>query len=190
MAFAKGYKPWNKGKTGIKTSNKGYKHSEATRIQMSKTRIERGILPPNRKGIPHTIDHKRKIGEANKKAYSSLILRQQISDRQKGSKAYWWKGGITALRNQIRQCFKYRLWRSDVFHKNDFTCQICSKRGGRLSADHYPKSFSAILDDNKIKSLEEAENCEEFWDINNGRTLCYPCHFKTENYGGKSRKKK
>ena len=46
------------------------------------------------------------------------------------------------------------------------------------------------MEENNIKTLEEAENCEELWNINNGRTLCYPCHYKTDNYGGACKKGK
>jgi len=87
-----------------------------------------------------------------------------------------WKGGVTPLMLQIRHCFEYRQWRSDIFTKDDFTCQKCKVRGGKLEADHYPKKFSTIFHENKIKSLEEALSCEEFWNINNGRTLCKKCH--------------
>lgn len=53
---------------------------------------------------------------------------------------------------------------------------MCNIRGGKLEADHCPKSFSEIFRENKIQSLEDALNCEELWDINNGRTLCKNCH--------------
>lgn len=90
-----------------------------------------------------------------------------------------WKGGIAKINNIIRSCFEYRQWRSDIFHKNNFTCQICFVRGGTyLNADHYPKMFSEIIESNEIKSLEDALNCQELWDINNGRTLCKSCHKK------------
>jgi len=36
-----------------------------------------------------------------------------------------------------------------------------------------------------INSLEEALNCEELWNVNNGRTLCRKCHNKTKTYGRK-----
>ena len=83
-----------------------------------------------------------------------------------------WKGGITPLRKVIRCCFEYRQWRSDVFTRDNFTCILCGVRGGYLEADHYPKMFSTIFYEYKISSLEGALNCEEFWNINNGRTLC------------------
>lgn len=92
---------------------------------------------------------------------------------------HWsWKGGITKLNSLIRRCFKYRNWRLDIFKRDDWTCKICSNKGGALNADHYPKLFSEITKEYNIKSLNEAFNCEELWDINNGRTLCVDCHIK------------
>lgn len=98
-----------------------------------------------------------------------------------GEKHYNWKGGITSLELQIRHLFEYRQWRSDIFTRDDFTCQECSKRGGNLEAHHCPKSFSEIMKEYKIITLKQALNCEELWNINNGKTLCQRCHNKTKS---------
>jgi len=34
-------------------------------------------------------------------------------------------------------------------------------------------------------SVEEAKDCSELWDTDNGRTLCHPCHKLTDTYGWK-----
>lgn len=100
----------------------------------------------------------------------------------KAGKQHWhWKDGLTSLTVKIRNCFEYRQWRSDIYHRDGFVCQICGGRSGLgkrvpLNADHYPKLFSVIIKEHDIKTLEEALNCEELWDINNGRTLCEKCH--------------
>jgi len=86
-----------------------------------------------------------------------------------------WRGGITSLRKSIRTCFKYRLWRSDVFTRDDYTCQKCGVRGCYLHA-HHIKSFKKIIEEYKIKTLYQAYECAEFWNINNGMTLCKKCH--------------
>lgn len=39
---------------------------------------------------------------------------------------------------------------------------------------------------NTIKPVRT--NPELILDVNNGRTLCKPCHIKTDSYGGKARK--
>ena len=91
---------------------------------------------------------------------------------------------------KIRHCFKYRQWRSDIFTRDDYTCQICSKRdGGIIHADHYPKRFADIFHENKIISLEQALEYEEFWNLNNGRTLCKEYHRKTDTWGMKGKRK-
>jgi len=84
---------------------------------------------------------------------------------------------------QIRKSVEYRNWRTLVFERDDYICQLCKKRSGNLIADYYPKTFSTILLVNKVKTLEEARKCLELWDINFGRTLCTSCHYKTETFG-------
>jgi len=85
---------------------------------------------------------------------------------------------------RIRKSFKYRQWRSDIFTRDSFTCQDCGLHSGLgktvyLEA-HHIKQFSKIIEENNIKILEQALNCEELWNINNGRTLCKKCHNKTK----------
>ncbi len=38
-----------------------------------------------------------------------------------------WKGGITPLVTKIRNSDKYIQWRTDVFVRDSFTCQIVGK---------------------------------------------------------------
>ena len=45
--------------------------------------------------------------------------------------------------------------------------------------------MSVIIVKNKIKTYEEAMRCAALWKLNNGRTLCRPCHYKTDTYGSK-----
>lgn len=107
--------------------------------------------------------------------------KKKLSTAKKGSKHPNWKGGITSLNHQIRICFKMRQWSSDIFTRDNFTCQNCFKKGCYLHA-HHVKPFALILRENNIKNLEEALNCVELWNINNGQTLCEICHKKTDSY--------
>jgi len=61
-----------------------------------------------------------------------------------------------------------REWRIAVFERDNYTCQLCGVRGGRLQADHI-KPF---------KAFPELRH-----DLSNGRTLCVPCHKTTPTYG-------
>jgi len=110
--------------------------------------------------------------------------------------------GRTPLRSTIRCLEEYNNWRTFVFKRDNYTCQDCgSKIGGSLVA-HHIMAFSDILAaflkkyDN-FSVMEDKETLvrlstkyEPFWDINNGKTLCEDCHFKTDNYGAKSKKRR
>lgn len=113
--------------------------------------------------------------------------RENISKAIRGKKHWAWKGGRRSLRPIIQSCYKSRDWRKNIFERDNYTCVLCGARGGKLNVDHYPKAFAYILDDYNIQSLDDALNCPELWDTNNGRTLCVDCHRKTDNYGSKAR---
>lgn len=98
----------------------------------------------------------------------------QLSTRGKNNNR--WKGGITTLNQQIRHCVEYKLWRSNIFEREDWTCKFCKKRGGWLEVDHYPKGFAEIMSEYKIDTYEKAQQCKELWNEENGRVLCKKCH--------------
>lgn len=78
-----------------------------------------------------------------------------------GENQWNWKGGISLLNKQLRKTVEYEEWRKAVFERDNYSCQNCEVTGGYLEADHI-KPFSLFP--------------ELRTDINNGRTLCKPCH--------------
>jgi hypothetical protein len=146
-------------------------HTEATKEKIRK----------KLKGGKFTDDHKRNISLSHKGQKQWNTGKTKYDDeriaKHSGANCNFWKGGTMSLTLQIRKTFKYRQWVSDVFMRDDFTCQDCGVRGGKLEA-HHIKLFSKILKDNKITTFEQTLNCEELWNINNGRTLCRKCHWK------------
>ena len=155
-------------------SHKGKHHSPSTEFKKD----QKGT----NLGRKFSIEYKRKLSEAHKGKILPIEQRKKISASHKArrEKSHLWKGGITPMVLLIRSCFAYRQWRSDVFTRDDYTCQQCGVRGTYLEADHYPKMFTIIFKENNIKSIEQALECAEFWNINNGRTLSRSCHDKTK----------
>ena len=91
-----------------------------------------------------------------------------------------WKGGTTKLRDRIRNSKKYRRWRKSVFERDNYTCQKCKKRGGKLCV-HHKKSFADILA-KLTKNYFVIMRNNELWNRENGETQCIKCHKKTKNY--------
>lgn len=92
-----------------------------------------------------------------------------------GKDAVGYKNGRTSLYSSIRRLFEYRQWRSDVFTKDEFTCQDCGETTKRLNA-HHIISFYDIVERYEIVTSQQAIDCAELWNINNGVTLCKECH--------------
>ena len=195
---------WKEGK--MKSSMLGKHHSEETKKKMSKVRLERkkrlGYInsPETRKKMskafkgrklseeikrklskvlkgkkkpPFTEEHKRKISEGGK------IPRPWM----RGENSPRWKGGTSELSKRIKNSFKYKKWREAIFQRDNWTCQRCGKRGGIILHPHHKKSLASILEENNVKTLEDALNCEALWNINDGITLCRNCHKRTNTYG-------
>lgn len=95
----------------------------------------------------------------------------------KGENNHLWKGGITPLHEQIRKSDRYKKWRLSVFKKDSFVCQDCGQAHKNLNA-HHLKEFTLILQENNITTIEQALQCQELWNVENGITLCGDCHIE------------
>ncbi len=80
-----------------------------------------------------------------------------------GSKSVAWRGGLTQHTKQIRRGLDYREWHRAVLVRDNFTCQACGKRGGKLQVDHIKPI--ALYPDLRL-------------DLSNGQALCPLCHQK------------
>lgn len=149
-----------------------YTRTENTRKKMSVARMG---MPSPRKGVHLSDATKQKVREARlgKKFSTEARLKMSISQKRrvKEGRHHLWKGGITPLNMKIRHSVEYKLWRESVFARDKYTCIWCKDdKGGNLEADHI-KPFSLFP--------------ELRFAIDNGRTLCKPCHKKTNTWGYK-----
>ena len=154
-----------------------YKNPEIRNAKISETMKGKKFLYRKRK--PLSEETKKKIGLANSislkgKKHSEATRARMKKSARRGELNNKWKGGITSINEKIRKSLRYKEWRISVFERDNYTCQICKKRGVRLQADHI-KPFSLFP---RLR-----------FDLINGRTLCKPCHINTDTYGGKLRQK-
>lgn len=122
-------------------------------------------------GKGHSPETKAKIAKAN-------------HGRFRGPNGSNWQGGKTRLSALIRNSDPAVRWRKQVFERDKHICQACGKKGGDLQADHI-HPLALLIDTYKVTNLDEAFRCIAIWDLNNGRTLCVPCHKETPSFAGK-----
>lgn len=98
--------------------------------------------------------------------------------KRTGAESPNWKGGVTPINKLIRKSATYKLWRTSIFERDNYTCVWCGLNSGG--------GKSVILHADHIKPF--AYFPELRFAIDNGRTLCIDCHKTTDTYAGKALK--
>ena len=83
----------------------------------------------------------------------------------------------------IRQLSKYKSWRKLCFERDGGTCVLCKRKDRSMHVDHFPSPLGLLLKKHDVRTREQARECKELWDLKLGRTLCIPCHRKTDSWG-------
>jgi len=87
----------------------------------------------------------------------------KIEDKKHPS---WIDGGQHEKEQQrLRHTSEWKRWRTLVFERDKYTCQLCGQRGGLLHPHHV-----------KMRKY----NPELIYDVYNGITLCGRCHMKED----------
>lgn len=129
------------------------------------------------KRSPLSDETRRKMSEMRKgKALPHFFMKKPwLSEKQRGENNPNWRGGTSSIRDVIRKTEKYDAWRISIFVRDNRTCLNCGGRNKEIEA-HHINTFADIIHENKIKTLEDALNCDLLWDVSNGVTLCKDCH--------------
>lgn len=77
---------------------------------------------------------------------------------------------------EIRKIGLYEQWRRRVFERDGYKCANGCE--DNYVEAHHKKTFDSILQEHGIDTLDEALECEELWNTDNGVTLCKTCHKK------------
>jgi len=161
--------PWNKGLTKSDPRVKKYhENSVKTRLKEGSYKANSGTFEKGQTRAHYPKGRKNPKGAEKRRG----IFRGKYNPA--------WKGGITKFSQIIRTSDKYIEWRNAVYKRDNWTCQNCGKRCKRklsifLEA-HHKKKFSKILEENNIRTFEQAMQCKELWELDNGKTLCRKCH--------------
>ena len=94
-------------------------------------------------------------------------IRQRLdlekSKDTRGPNHWNWKGGITPANQKARNSKFAHEWRKAVFERDNYTCQMCGKHGGKLNA-HHIKHWAKFPGERFV--------------LDNGITFCEECHKK------------
>lgn len=72
--------------------------------------------------------------------------------------------GMTKEYRKYTQSMEHKEWRKSLFERDNYTCKLCGKKGGKIHPHHI------------FKKTEYKQFRSQLW---NGITLCADCHKKT-----------
>lgn len=125
--------------------------------------IKKGELNTNWKGgKPSCMECGNKVSTYHGKRCADCWA-QYLSDNLTGENNHNWNGGTSSWQSKLRGSPLWRKWREFVFKRDDYKCLDCGD-GGYLEPHHI---IPLRVDSTKV------------YEINNGITLCRPCHQKT-----------
>jgi 5-methylcytosine-specific restriction endonuclease McrA len=149
--------------------------SDAARAKVSAARKGKAtttgrILPKSQKDNISKALRGRTLTDEHKAAIRETVIKKGIqppADRKvlRGPEHPCWKGGHSPARQADYRNPAYIAFRRAVQERDDWTCQSCGKRGGRIEVHH-------------IKSWAEHPGLR--YEPSNGQALCRPCHNQTK----------
>ncbi len=153
---------------------KDYKHSEETKLKMSKRRkewLQTHEHPRGGKAIPAETRARmasdlsklwKRVGHPKGMAgkHHSGETKRKMSLTKQGNRNPNWSGGLKELVAGIRGSPEYYQWRKAVFVRDSYTCRDCG--------------ILTMLNAHHIKSIIDYP--DGIFEVENGITLCGDCH--------------
>lgn len=147
---------------GVNNPFFGKHHTEEVRKKLGKNRL----------GTKHetTLATREKIREKHLGMKHSDLTKKKMSDARVGkyigSNNPAWAGGVTPKNKIIRHGIEFRLWREEVYKRDNYTCQKCGSRSQKKKIvylhPHHIQNFSKFI---LLRFL-----------ASNGITFCENCH--------------
>jgi hypothetical protein len=130
-------------------------------------------------GIPKNKTHKEKMKKIMSKWCENNV--DKVAERGKkirGENHYQWKGGTSRLNTSIRTLTENRKWLDNV-KLRDKKCVICETT--KELESHHIVPLVVLIEKHNITNREQARECKELWNLDNGMTVCAECHCKIHN---------
>lgn len=125
-----------------------------------KAMIRHGVRLRTHKEVPE--HHMAKLQAGMRKGLADGSLRIKLSAARQGIPLENWKGFTSDWGKKIGKTPEWKQWRISVFRRDKFICVLCNKKGCKLLDPHH--------------ILRKKEHPNLIYDIDNGVTLCRPCH--------------
>ena len=123
------------------------------------------------KGHTHKVPQdKRGHNEETRKKIKETCIKTRIFGEQHPN----YKNGLSYAYRQIKGIPEYVDWRTSVFKRDNYKCVECGFVG--YLEVHHKTTLKELFLKHEITTHYEAIDIPEFWDIDNGITLCRPCH--------------
>jgi 5-methylcytosine-specific restriction endonuclease McrA len=173
IALARGYGKWMTGKRHTEESRAkmrevqqaiGREPAERARRSERAKSLGYGKWMSGRQLSPETVEKivAYRKGKSYPEIYGDTRASEEARKRREGNRRrFIGRVRKADVRPKHNSDYRYTEWRTAVFRRDDYTCQACGVRGGRLNA-HHIKRWS--------------RHPELRYAVENGKTLCISCH--------------
>lgn len=158
-------------------------HRDEAKRLFPVTEAQKNALELGREKGTNHLDGIPKSKESNRKRAKSISgwcknNLDRVTERGKktrGENHYNWRGGSSRLNSSIRRLTENRKW-MDAVKERDGKCVNCGSI--EVLESHHIIPLAQLIEMNGVTDRDMARNTPELWNIDNGITLCQPCHYK------------